>query len=232
MDEHANAPQKSWTDVKSEDSWSVFKILAEMVGGFDKLSKAGPCVSIFGSARTPEESLFYKKTRKVARLLVEAGYGIISGGGPGIMEAANRGAQDARGCSVGLGIELPYEQGMNAYVDPENLLMFNYFFIRKVMFVKYSQGFIVMPGGFGTLDELFEAITLIQTRKIEGFPVILVERSYWKGLIDWLKKVVVASGHLSVEDVVLLEVVDTPEEAVAAVELFHAKRKGLMRPNF
>ena len=224
--------QKHWSQIKSHDSWSVFKVIAEMVDGFEKLAKIGPCVSIFGSARAKTEGSYYKKAKHIAKLLSCAGYGIISGGGPGIMEAANRGAQEAGGHSVGLCIELPNEQSANTYIDPDKLLMFNYFFIRKVIFVKYSQGFVVMPGGFGTLDELFEALTLIQTQKIERFPVVLVERSYWQGLLQWLRETVSAKDHLSASDFEFVEVVDTPQEVLEAIEGFYNKRKGKMTPNF
>ena len=224
--------QKSWTDIKSHDSWSIFKIIAEMVEGFEKLAKIGPCVTIFGSARAEETSSHYKTAKQIATLLSQAGYGVISGGGPGIMEAANRGAHAAKGCSVGLGIELPNEQTTNPYIDPDKLLLFNYFFVRKVMFIKYSQGFVVMPGGFGTLDELFEAITLIQTQKIRAFPVVLMDRTYWRGLHKWFRTSVLAAGYVSDTDFNLMEMADTPEEALQAIESFYEERKGVMSPNF
>ena len=224
--------KKTWNEIKTHDSWSVFKIISEMVEGFEKLARIGPCVSIFGSARAEKQHAYYKKAQRIAELLTEAGYGVISGGGPGIMEAANRGAQAKQGASVGLGITLPHEQETNPFIDPDKLLIFNYFFIRKVMFVKYSQGFIVMPGGFGTLDELFEAYTLIQTNKIDSFPLVLVEKSYWKGLIDWLRSTALEAKHISEEDFDTIQLVDTPEEAIEAVESFYKAKKGKISPNF
>ncbi|MGE8292838.1 MAG: TIGR00730 family Rossman fold protein, partial [Sphingobacterium sp.] len=173
---------KTWQEIKVKDSWQIFKVMSEFVDGFEKLAKIGPCVSIFGSARTPREHKYYQMAVDIAALLTERGYGIISGGGPGIMEAANKGAYESGGKSVGLNIELPFEQFHNKYIDRDKLLEFKYFFVRKVMFMKYSQGYIVMPGGFGTMDELFEAITLIQTGKIARFPIVLVGSEYWKGL--------------------------------------------------
>ena len=180
--------RKDWNDIKSNDSWSIFKIMSEFVEGFDRMSKIGPCVSIFGSARTQEENPHYKLGVDLAEQLSKRGYGIISGGGPGIMEAANRGAQKGVGPSVGLNIDLPFEQSHNPYIDPAHNLEFDYFFVRKVIFVKYSQAFVALPGGFGTLDELFEALTLIQTKKIARRPVVLVGKEYWSGMTDWIQK--------------------------------------------
>ena len=179
---------KNWNEIKTNDSWSVFKIMGEFVDGYEKMSKIGPCVSIFGSARTKKNDKFYNLTVEVAKSIVKLGFGVISGGGPGIMEAANKGAKIALGSSVGLNIELPFEQHDNPYIDEDKSLDFDYFFVRKVMFMKYSQGFVVMPGGFGTLDELFEAITLIQTKKAEKFPIILVGSFFWKKCYSWLKE--------------------------------------------
>ena len=179
--------EKDWNEIKTSDSWQIFKVMAEFVEGFDKMAKIGPCVSIFGSARTKEENPYYSMAVDIGSKLVKNGYGVITGGGPGIMEAGNKGAHQEGGKSVGLNIELPFEQFNNIYIDPDKIINFDYFFVRKVMFVKYAQGFIVMPGGFGTLDELFEAITLIQTEKIGKFPIILVGKSYWQGLVDWVK---------------------------------------------
>ena len=178
---------KGWNQIKTNDSWAIFKIMGEFVNGFEKMSRIGPCVSIFGSARTKPNTTYYKLTESIAKKIVEAGYGVITGGGPGIMEAGNKGAHLAGGTSVGLNIELPFEQHDNPYIDANKNLDFDYFFVRKVMFVKYSQGFVVMPGGFGTLDEIFEAITLIQTKKIEKFPIIMVGTEFWKGVMDWIK---------------------------------------------
>jgi len=221
---------KTWQEIKVKDSWQIFKIMAEFVDGFEKLAKIGPCVSIFGSARTPEDHKYYQMTIEIARLLAEKGYGVISGGGPGIMEAANRGAYDAGGKSVGLNIELPFEQFHNKYIDRDKLLGFNYFFVRKVMFMKYSQGYIVMPGGFGTMDELFEAITLIQTGKIARFPIVLVGSDYWRGLLEWIENTMLSNTYISEEDLKLYRVVDTAEEAVEHIFRFYDKY--LLKPNF
>ncbi|HLF36099.1 MAG TPA: TIGR00730 family Rossman fold protein [Cyclobacteriaceae bacterium] len=222
---------KDWASIKGTDSWAIFKIMAELVGGFEKLAKIGPCITIFGSARTPENHKYYEMATKIAELLVENGYGVITGGGPGIMEAANRGARNSSGKSVGLNIKLPFEQENNDYIDSDKLISFDYFFIRKVMFVRYSQGFIGMPGGFGTLDEIFEALTLIQTRKIGQFPIVLVGKDYWKGLIDWFEKTVYETeGNISEGDFDLFYLVDTPEEAVNIINEFYTKY--MLAPNF
>jgi len=221
---------KTWQEIKVKDSWQIFKIMAEFVDGFEKLAKIGPCVSIFGSARTPDEHEYYQMTVQIASLLAERGYGVISGGGPGIMEAANKGAYTAGGKSVGLNIELPHEQFHNKYIDRDKLLEFNYFFVRKVMFMKYSQGYIVMPGGFGTMDELFEAVTLIQTGKIARFPIVLVGSSYWAGLFDWIKGTMLTNKYISEEDLNLYRMVDTAEEAVEHIFRFYDKY--LLKPNF
>ena len=221
---------KTWQEIKVKDSWQIFKMMAEFVDGFEKLAKIGPCVSMFGSARTPQDHPHYKLAEDIARLLTERGYGVVSGGGPGIMEAANKGAYEAGGKSVGINIELPFEQFHNAYIDRDKLLQFNYFFVRKVMFMKYSQGFIVLPGGFGTMDELFEAITLIQTGKIARFPIVLVGKDYWGGLFDWIKKTMLEAGNISPEDLNLYRMVDTAEEA--AEHIFRFYDKYLLKPNF
>jgi len=194
------------------DSWRVFRIMGEFVEGFDTLARLGPAVSIFGSARTPETHADYAAARETARLLVEQGFGVITGGGPGIMEAANRGATEAGGESVGLNIELPFEQGTNGWVRvPIN---FRYFFVRKTMFVKYAEGFIVFPGGFGTMDELFEALTLVQTGKVRHFPLVLFGSAYWKGLLDWIHDAMGSNGKIGPNDEAYLNVTDSPEEAV------------------
>ena len=222
---------RAWTEIKSNDSWAIFKIMGEFVNGYEKLSRIGPCVSIFGSARTKPNEKYYKLAEEVAKKIVEHGYGIITGGGPGIMEAGNKGAHIAGGTSVGLNIELPFEQHDNPYIDPDKVLDFDYFFVRKVMFVKYSQGFVVMPGGFGTLDELFEAITLIQTNKIEKFPLILVGTEFWKGLLEWIKQTLLDTfGNISPNDMNLVHLVDTPEEVIEILDNFY-KEYGLS-PNF
>jgi len=221
---------KDWAEIKSSDSWVIFKVMSEFVEGFEKLSKIGPCVTIFGSARIKSGHPYYKIAEELAFQLVQQGYGVITGGGPGIMEAGNRGAHRAGGKSVGLNIYLPHEQKGNPYIDPDKLITFDYFFVRKVMFTKYSQGFIVMPGGFGTLDELSEALTLIQTKKIGRFPIVLVGKKFWGGLIDWIKKVLVTEKMIHEEDLHLFNLVDKPEEAVKVIDEFYAKY--LLSPNF
>ena len=221
---------KGWNEIKTNDSWAIFKIMGEFVSGFEKMSAIGPCVTIFGSARTQQENEYYELTVDIARKIAEAGYGIITGGGPGIMEAGNRGAHLAGGTSVGLNIDLPFEQHDNPYIDDDKSLDFDYFFVRKVMFVKYSQGFVVLPGGFGTLDELFEAITLIQTNKIGRFPIILVGSSFWKGLIDWIEETMLGAGNISATDLDLIRIADTAEEVVELIDAFY---KGhTLSPNF
>ena len=222
---------KGWNEIKTNDSWALFKIMGEFVNGFEKLSRIGPCVSVFGSARTKPNQKYYKLAVDVAAGIVDAGYGVITGGGPGIMEAGNKGAHLAGGTSVGLNIELPFEQHDNPYIDSDKSLDFDYFFVRKVMFVKYSQGFVVMPGGFGTLDELFEALTLIQTNKIGKFPIILVGTDFWSGLIDWVKNTLSDKfGNISPKDMDLIHVVDTKEEVIDILDNFY-KRFNLS-PNF
>ncbi|WP_421873951.1 TIGR00730 family Rossman fold protein [Marinoscillum sp.] len=221
---------RDWNEIKSSDSWAIFKIMSEFVDGFEKLAKIGPCVSIFGSARTKEDHKYFKMAEDIAARLVRHGYGVITGGGPGIMEAGNRGAHKQGGKSVGLNIDLPFEQHNNIYIDRDKLINFDYFFVRKVMFVKYSQGFIVMPGGFGTLDELFEAITLIQTKKIGQFPIVLVGKEYWGGLFDWVKNVLLAEKNINEDDLDLFKMVDTAEEAVHEIDDFYSKY--LLSPNF
>ncbi|MGB0633267.1 MAG: TIGR00730 family Rossman fold protein [Flavobacteriaceae bacterium] len=222
---------KGWNEVKTNDSWSVFKIMGEFVDGFENLSKIGPCVSIFGSARTKPDHPHYKLTVDVAEKIVELGFGIITGGGPGIMEAANKGAKNALGPSVGLCIELPFEQTVNKFIDDDKSLDFDYFFVRKVMFMKYAQAFVVMPGGFGTLDELFEALTLIQTKKAEKFPVILVGKSFWDGCITWIKEELLTNNqYISKIDLDLFSVVDSPNEVANILNEFYDK-KGF-NPNF
>ena len=223
--------KQHWESVKTSDSWMVFKIMSEFVNGYDKLSKTGPCVTIFGSARTKPESKYYKLAEEIAYKLTQFGLGVITGGGPGIMEAGNKGAQKGKGVSVGANIELEFEQHPNPYIDADKLVTFDYFFVRKVMFMKYSQGFVVMPGGFGTFDELFEAITLIQTKKIFKFPIVLVGKSFWTGLIDWIKEVVMEEEHnISAKDLDLLHIVDTADEAVKVIEDFYLKY--VLKPNF
>jgi len=222
-------PEK-FDDTHSGDVWSIFKIMGEFVDGYDKLFKIGPCVSIFGSSRMEEGDKYYEMARSTAEQVTEQGFGVITGGGPGVMEAANKGAQEGKGKSVGLGITLPHEQGLNPYVDNDYVINFNYFFARKVMFVKYAQGFIVFPGGFGTLDELFEALTLIQTKKITIFPIVLIGSEYWQGLIDWIKETMVERGTISPDDVGLFHLTDDPEQAVRIICDFYQKHT--LSPNF
>ncbi|MEZ4859205.1 MAG: TIGR00730 family Rossman fold protein [Flavobacteriaceae bacterium] len=221
---------KNWNEIKTNDSWAIFKIMGEFVEGYEKLSRIGPCVSIFGSARTQPHHKYYKLAESIAKKITENGYGIITGGGPGIMEAGNKGAHLAGGTSVGLNIDLPFEQHDNPFIDKDKSIDFDYFFVRKVMFVKYSQGFVVMPGGFGTLDELFEAITLIQTHKIDRFPIILVGSEFWSGLIDWIKKTLIEQGNISPKDIDLFNLVDTEDEVLEILNNFYNEYN--LSPNF
>jgi uncharacterized protein (TIGR00730 family) len=222
---------KDWNEIKTQNSWQLFKIMAEFVEAFEKLAKIGPCVSIFGSARTKEQNQYFVLAEDIAYRLTQAGYGVITGGGPGIMEAGNKGAKFGGGKSVGLNIELPFEQYSNPYIDADKLINFDYFFVRKVMFTKYAQGFIVLPGGFGTLDELFEALTLIQTHKIGRFPIILVGKKYWEGLWEWIKNTMLHDEkNINVEDLDLVKIVDTAEDAVSEITQFYSKY--LLKPNF
>ena len=221
---------KNWSEIKSNDSWALFKIMSEFVEGYETLSAIGPCISIFGSARTHENDPNYQLAVSIAEAIANSGYGIISGGGPGIMEAANRGAQKAGGTSVGLNIELPFEQKSNPYIDQDKLINFQYFFVRKVMFVKYAQEFVVMPGGIGTLDVLFEAYTLIQTNKVTKFPIILVGREYWGGLLDWIKNTMLKANTISPEDLDLIELVDTKDEVMECLNRFYTQDN--FKPNF
>jgi hypothetical protein len=221
---------KNWHEIKTHDSWQIFKIMSEFVEGFETLSAIGPCVSIFGSARTKPNDPFYKLASDIAFRLCKAGYGVITGGGPGIMEAGNLGAKKAGGKSVGLNIELPFEQESNEYIDKDKMLNFKYFFVRKVMFMKYSQGFIVLPGGFGTCDEMFEALTLIQTKKIAHFPIVLVGKEYWTDLDKWFRSTMLKFGNIAEDDLKLYDFAETPEEAVAVIENYYKKYN--LSPNF
>jgi len=223
--------QKTWNEIKISDSWQIFKVMAEFVDGFEKMASIGPCVSIFGSARTKPETKYYELAEEIAFKLTQSGYGVITGGGPGIMEAANKGARQGGGVSVGLNIYLPHEQSSNPYIDHDKLITFKHFFVRKVMFQKYAQGFIVLPGGFGTFDEFFESVTLIQTGKIGKFPIVLVGSDFWNGLVAWIEKEVQAEQqNISPEDRDLFRVVDSADEAVEVINKFYSKY--LLSPNF
>ena len=221
---------KNWSEIKANDSWALFKIMAEFVDGYEKMSMIGPCVSFFGSARTASDDPQYQLTVDIAEAIVKSGLGVITGGGPGIMEAANFGAKKGGGTSVGLNINLPFEQKHNEYIDDDKLMNFEYFFVRKVVFIKYSQGFVVMPGGFGTLDELFEALTLIQTEKIKKFPILLVGKEYWSGLLDWIKVVLLKENKLDPDDLNLIHVVESKEEVVEQLQKFYKQQ--YFKPNF
>lgn len=212
------------------DVWGVFKVMGEFVEGYETMSNVGPCVSFFGSARIKEDNTYYDMAVETAKKLSETGFGIITGGGPGIMEAGNRGAHQSGGTSVGLCISLPNEPSANAYIAKDFRIHFNYFFARKVMFVKYAQGFVVLPGGFGTLDEFFEAMTLIQTKKIHQFPIILMGKDYWGGLVDWIKKRMVAEKTIDAKDLELFHLTDNPDEATSIIYKFYETNK--LRPNF
>lgn len=226
-----NSLRKDWTEIKTNDSWAIFKIMSEFVEGYERMARIGPCISIFGSARTKPDNPYYQLAIEIGEKLAQAGYGVITGGGPGIMEAGNQGAQQGKGKSVGLNIDLPFEQNHNPYIDPEHNLEFDYFFVRKVIFVKYSQGFVIMPGGLGTLDEMFEAMTLIQTKKINKRPVVLVGSSYWTGLVEWVKTVMLEQeNNISPKDLDLFKIVDTAEEAVKFIEEFYTSHD--LSPNF
>ncbi len=220
---------KNWNEIKTNDSWAIFKIMSEFVEGYEKMAQIGPCVSVFGSARTKTDNPYYQQAVECSRLLVESGYGVITGGGPGIMEAGNKGADEAEGISVGLNIVLPFEQSCNDWVN--HPVDFDYFFVRKVQFVKYSQGFITFPGGFGTLDELFEAITLMQTKKIERRPVVLFGTAYWSGLVKWVEETMLnKEGNISPDDMGYLIMTDDPAEAVKHINDFYESNK--LKPNF
>jgi uncharacterized protein (TIGR00730 family) len=221
---------KTWSETISADTWEIFKVMSEMVGGFEKLSRIGPSVSIFGSARTDEHESYYKLAEELGYLLTKAGFGVITGGGQGIMEAANKGAHFAGGKSVGLNIALPFEQRPNPFIDPDKLLTFDYFYVRKTMFMRYSMGFIAMPGGFGTLDELMEAITLIQTHKMVRFPIILMGSEYWKGLTDWLREKILPARNINDEDLEIFTVMDKAEDAVQHILKFYSTYA--LKPNF
>jgi uncharacterized protein (TIGR00730 family) len=223
-------PHKDWADIKAENSWTMFKVLAEFVEGYERMNRINPCVSIFGSARTKPDNKYYQLAVDVAKRLVDEGFGVITGGGPGIMEAGNKGAFENGGTSVGLNIELPFEQGYNEYIDPDKVFNFHYFFIRKVMFVKYAQAFVVMPGGFGTMDEFFEVLTLVQTKKIDRVPIILMGKDFWGGMMDWINNTLLEEFHnINAEDLDLFQLTDDVEEVVKIINDFYAHQE--LRPN-
>ena len=223
---------KRWSRLEGEHSWTMFKVMSEFVEGFEKLNMIGPCVSIFGSARTKPDNPYYKKAVKIGKLLTKEGFGVITGGGPGIMEAGNKGAFNNGGTSVGLNINLPFEQNNNQWIDRDKVLNHGYFFVRKVMFVKYAQAFVVLPGGFGTLDEMFEVLTLIQTKKITPVPVILVGTEFWAGLKSWIKETMLEQyGNVSPKDLDLLPTVDSPKDVIEIIHNFYAGNKNKIEPN-
>lgn len=229
----AGRTMKRWSQIKGENSWTMFKVLAELVHGFESLNRIGPCISIFGSARMKAGEPYYQLGVDIAQRLTEEGFGIITGGGPGIMEAANKGASLKGGVSVGLNIDLPFEQSHNQFIDDDKILNHRYFFVRKVMFVKYAQGFVVLPGGFGTMDELFEVLTLIQTKSISRVPLILVGSEYWSGLKDWITKQVLGSKNIGPEDLDLFPIIDDAGEIVRYIKEFYAEENvHLLKPNY
>ncbi len=226
MSQHKTKKHKEWSNLKGENAWTLFKVMSEFVDGFEILNKVGPCISIFGSARTKPGHADYEKAVKIAKRMTDEGYGVITGGGPGMMEAGNKGAKENAGISIGLNIDLPFEQTYNPYIDMDKNLSYRFFFIRKVMFVKYAQAFVVMPGGFGTLDELFEVLTLIQTKKIKRVPVILIGKDYWAGMLEWIQKMMLAEEHyINPEDMNLLPTTDDPEEVVKIINDFYKGKK-------
>ncbi len=223
--------EKSWTQLNASNSWSIFRIMAEFVETYESMNRIGPCISIFGSARTKPDNEYYKMAVELSAKLADEGYGIITGGGPGIMEAANKGAQMAGGRSVGLNIDLPHEQFHNPYIDPQNLLNFYYFFVRKVAFVKYAQAFVYFPGGFGTMDELYEVLTLVQTKKIAMSPMVLIGKEFWSGMMDWLKKTLLEENkNISRTDLDLFLLTDDLDEAVRYINNFYESHS--LAPNF
>ncbi len=234
MESSKSLPRRKWNVLKAENSWTMFKVIAEFVDGFEKMNKVGPCISIFGSARTLPDNKYYKLASEIAKLLTNEGFGVITGGGPGIMEAGNKGAFENSGLSVGLNINLPFEQSNNDFIDDDKILNHRYFFVRKVMFVKYAQGFVVLPGGFGTLDELFEVITLIQTKKISKVPVIMVGSEFWSGLLDWIKETMLdKEKNINERDLDLIRVMDDPEEIVKAIRDFYEEGEShALEPNY
>lgn len=226
---------KKWSEIKGENSWTMFKVIAELVDGFEIMNKLPPCISIFGSARTNPKHKYYKLTTLIAAKCVEEGFGVITGGGPGIMEAANKGAFESDGLSLGLNIDLPFEQFNNPYIPSGNILHHRFFFVRKVLFVKYAQAFIVFPGGFGTFDELFEVLTLIQTNKISRVPVILVGKDYWSGLKKWIQDVMLHEyQYISEKDLDLIPITDDADEVISIIRDFYddSDRTHSLKPNY
>jgi len=226
---------KQWESLKGENSWTMFKVLAEFVEGFESMNKIGPCVSIFGSARTQPGTKYYEMAVEIARVLTDEGYGVITGGGPGIMEAGNKGAKLNGGASVGLNIELPFEQNGNPFIDDDKNLQYRYFFVRKVMFVKFAQAFVVLPGGFGTMDELFEVLTLMQTNKISAVPVILVGSEFWTGLKEWIINVMLKEFHnISEKDIDMIPITDDPKVVMDIINKFYEgeKPQHKLEPNY
>ena len=219
--------QETEKEFFTHDSWRVFRIISEFVDGFETMTNLGPSVSIFGSARLPPESPYYQLAVDVARHISGKGFAVITGGGPGIMEAANKGTQEVKGNSCGLAIDLPFETEPNAYIDPKYRLTFRYFFIRKVMFIRYAQGYVFLPGGFGTLDELFEAMTLIQTKKIKTFPIYLMGKTYWEGMLQWIKETMIKEGCISAEDFNMFIVTDDPEEVANGIERHYQRDRAI-----
>jgi len=230
-DQLTKLKMRDWTETRAHSSWQIFKIMAEFVQGFETLAKIGPCISIFGSARTKPGNKYYELAVEIAKQLAEEGFGIITGGGPGIMEAANKGATLGNGRSVGLNIDLPFEQNSNPYIDRSTSMYFDYFFVRKVMFTKYSQGFVMMPGGWGTMDEFFEVATLIQTRKFTQTPMICMGSTYWNGLFSWMREVMQeGENNISPGDLEMIKIFDTADEVVAYINEFYSHNK--LQPNF
>jgi uncharacterized protein (TIGR00730 family) len=229
-----NKQQRKWNQFKAENSWTMFKVISEFVDGFDTLNRLGPCISIFGSARTMPDSKYYQIASDVAKNLTDEGFGVITGGGPGIMEAGNKGAFQNSGMSVGLNINLPFEQSNNDFIDPDKILNHKYFFVRKVMFVKYAQGFVILPGGFGTMDEMFEVLTLIQTKKISAVPIVLIGSSYWSGLFDWIKETMLKTeGNINAKDLELFSITDDAETAVSIIKKFYEDDQShALEPNY
>lgn len=229
-----NQLMKEWHKINAENSWTMFKVISEFVEGFEKMNKIGPCISVFGSARTKPGTKYYKLATKMASIITEEGYGVITGGGPGIMEAGNKGAKEAGGVSVGLNIDLPFEQSSNPFIDVDKNVDHRYFFIRKVMFVKYAQAFIALPGGFGTLDELFEVLTLIQTHKITPVPIVLLGSEFWSGMKEWITKVMLEEhGNISPKDIDMIPITDDPYEVMSIIKNFYSESgEGDLEPNF